>query len=68
MTEKRFANDTWHRGATCTATSLGHVGKPAGLPGGEALLDPEDAALIEAQRLVVVDGGWLDSKCLPREA
>ena len=67
MTEKRIANDAWYRKAMVEATPLGRVGKPADISGVVAFLFSEDAGFIVGQTLVV-DGGWLDSKYLPREA
>ncbi|MGE4078048.1 MAG: SDR family NAD(P)-dependent oxidoreductase [Reyranella sp.] len=67
MTEKRIAGDAWYRKVMCEATPLGRVGKPADISGVVAFLCSEDAGFIVGQTLVV-DGGWLDSKYLPREA
>ena len=67
MTEQRIAGDAWYRKVMCEATPLGRVGKPADISGVVAFLCSEDAGFIVGQTLVV-DGGWLDSKYLPREA
>ncbi len=67
MTEKRIANDTWYRKVMCDATPLGRVGKPADIAGVVAFLCSEDASFIVGQTLVV-DGGWLESKFMPKNA
>jgi 3-oxoacyl-[acyl-carrier protein] reductase len=67
MTAQRIANDSWYRKAMVEPTPLGRVGKPADISGVVAFLCSEDAGFIVGQTLVV-DGGWLESKYLPREA
>jgi meso-butanediol dehydrogenase/(S,S)-butanediol dehydrogenase/diacetyl reductase len=67
MTAKRIASDAWYRKVMCDATPIGRVGKPNDISGVVAFLCSEDAAFIVGQTLVV-DGGWLESKYMPREA
>jgi 3-oxoacyl-[acyl-carrier protein] reductase len=67
MTENRIRNDAWYRRTMCDATPLGRVGRPADIAGVAAFLCSDDAGFIVGQTLVV-DGGWLDSKYMPRDA
>lgn len=67
MTRRRIESDTWYRKVMCDATPLGRVGQPADIAGVVAFLCSDDAAFIVGQTLVV-DGGWLESKYMPRDA
>lgn len=67
MTRRRIESDVWYRKVMCDATPLGRVGQPADIAGVVAFLCSDDAAFIVGQTLVV-DGGWLESKYMPRDA
>lgn len=67
MTEKRIASDVWYRKVMCDATPLGRVGQPDDIAGVVAFLCSDDAGFMVGQTLVV-DGGWLESKYMPRNA
>lgn len=67
LTKARIESDTWYRMVQVEATPLKRVGTPADIAGAVAFLCSDDAQFIVGQTLVV-DGGWLDSKYLPRDA
>jgi len=66
MTRKRIEGDTWYQKIQVQATPLGRVGKPDDIAGAVAFLCSDDARFIVGQTLVV-DGGWLNSKYMPRD-
>ncbi|MEO1193327.1 MAG: SDR family NAD(P)-dependent oxidoreductase [Pseudomonadota bacterium] len=65
MTARRIAGDAWYQKIQIEATPLGRVGQPEDIAGVAAFLCSEDAAFVTGQ-VLAVDGGWLESKYLPR--
>jgi NAD(P)-dependent dehydrogenase (short-subunit alcohol dehydrogenase family) len=66
MTIDRIQNDTWYQKIMCEATPVGRVGTPADIAGAAFFLCSEDASFI-CGHVLIVDGGWLATRYLPRD-
>ena len=64
MTRRRIAEDGWYKVVMCEATPLGRIGRPEDIAGVVAFLCSEDSGFMTGQ-VLVVDGGWLNSRYLP---
>ena len=67
LTEARIDGDEWYRRAMIDTTPAPRLGRPEDIAGVVAFLCSDDADFICGE-VIAVDGGWLASRYLPREA
>lgn len=67
MTRARIDGDAWYQAIQVKPTPVGRVGAPEDVAGAAAFLCSDDASFI-AGHVLTVDGGWLATRHLARDA
>lgn len=65
LTHDRIHHDAWYQQVMCNAIAMRRNGTPDDIAGVAAFLCSDDAAYMTAQ-VLVVDGGWLETRYLER--